>query len=130
MKNTIIVILFVLLGAGVAASQEKKGPQLKWELERYDYGTVTVDNMPETRIDIKFTNDGTEPLILSNVRACCGTRVIEWPRQPVMPGQQGVIKIEFRLSPVPQRISRTVTASTNADPNTSIFRIVGEVIER
>jgi hypothetical protein len=130
MKNVLVLLIFVLLGMGVAASQEKKGPQLTWDIEKYDYGTVYTDEMPETKLDIKFTNDGTEPLILSNVRACCGTRVHEWPRQPIMPGDEGTIKIEFRLAPNPQRISRTVTVTSNADPQTSIFRVVGELKNR
>jgi len=130
MKNVLVLLIFVMLGIGVAASQEKKGPQLTWDIEKYDYGTVYTDEMPETKLDIKFTNDGTEPLILSNVRACCGTRVHEWPRQPVMPGDEGTIKIEFRLAPNPQRINRTVTVTSNAEPKTAIFRIVGELKNR
>ncbi len=130
MKNVVIVFLFMILGAGIASSQEKKGPQLSWEKEKYDYGTVYLDELPETKLDIKFTNDGTEPLILSQVRACCGTRVHNWPRQPILPGDKGTITIEFRLRPGPQRISRTLTVTSNTDPNTSIFRVVGEVVER
>jgi len=130
MKNVLIVFLFILLGAGYATSQEKKGPQLKWELERHDFGTVYLDDLPETKLEIKFTNDGTEPLILSQVRACCGTRVHSWPREPIMPGKEGIINVEFRIAPTPQRISRTVTVTSNAEPNTSIFRIVGEVTNR
>jgi hypothetical protein len=130
MKNVLVVFLFMVLGAGIASSQENKGPQLKWNKERHDFGSVYTDEMPQTKVDIKFTNSGTEPLILSQVRACCGTRVLSYPREPIMPGKEGTIQVEFRLNPGPQRISRTVTASTNAEPNTSIFRIVGEVVER
>ena len=130
MKNIVLVFLVMLLGAGIAVSQEKKGPELKWALERYDYGTVYLDDMPETKMDIKFTNDGNEPLVLSNVRACCGTRVHNWPRQPIMPGEEGIIQIEFRLAPRAQRISRTVTVTSNTEPTTSIFRIIGQVEER
>jgi hypothetical protein len=129
MKNVLIVFLFIFLGAGIASSQEK-GPQLKWALDNYDYGTVYVDEMPETKLDIKFKNEGNEPLVLSQVRACCGTRVHNWPRQPILPGQEGIITVEFRLQPHPQRISRTVTVTSNADPATSIFRITGEVAQR
>jgi hypothetical protein len=130
MKNVVIVFLFVLLGAGIASSQEKKGPQLKWEMEKYDLGTIYLDDLPDSKMDIKFTNDGTEPLILSGVRGCCGTRIHSWPRQPIMPGQEGILKIEFRIAPNVQRVNRTITVTTNADPNTSVFRIEGEVVQR
>lgn len=130
MKNVLVLFLMVMMGALVGHSQEKKGPALKWEKERQDFGTVYLDDLPETKLDIKFTNEGTEPLILSHVRACCGTRVHSWPREPVMPGEEGTIAIEFRLAPRAHRISRTVTVTSNADPTTAIYRIVGEVAER
>jgi hypothetical protein len=130
MKNIVFIFMAMLMGVGVAISQENKGPQLKWELDRYDYGTVYLEDLPETKLDIKFKNDGDEPLVLSQVRACCGTRVNSWPREPVMPGDEGTIQVEFRLAPRPHRISRTVTVNTNAQNATSIFRIVGEVVEK
>ncbi|TVR38026.1 MAG: DUF1573 domain-containing protein [Bacteroidia bacterium] len=111
--------------------EEKKGPKFEWETPRFDYGTLYLDDMPETKLDIKFTNTGDEPLVLSNVRACCGTRVTSWPREPIMPGQEEVIKIEFRLAPRPQRISRTVTVTyNNPQSPTERFRITGQVVER
>lgn len=130
MKNVFVLLLMIVMGAAVAHSQEKNGPVLKWDKDRHDYGTVYLDALPETKLDIKFTNDGNQPLILSNVRACCGTRVHSWPREPILPGEEGTISIEFRLAPRAHRISRTVTATSNADPGTSIFRIIGEVAER
>ena len=130
MKNIVLFFLAAFIGLNIAKSQEKDGPVLKWEISRYDYGTVYVDDLPETKLDIKFTNDGNEPLVLSHVRACCGTRVHRWPREPIMPGEEGVIQIEFRLAPRAHRISRTVTVTSNANPGTTMFRIIGEVVER
>jgi hypothetical protein len=107
------------------------GPQLTFEKTGQDYGTIYVDEMPDGKLDIKFSNTGSEPLVLSNVRACCGTRVTAWPRDPIMPGEEGLISVEFRLAARPQRIGRTVTVTSNV-PNspTSIYRITGQVIER
>lgn len=122
--------LLVLL-VFAANADDKKGPQLTFENERYDYGTVYLDDMPETRLAIKFTNTGDEPLVLSHVRACCGTRVTQWPREAIMPGEEGVINIEFRLAPRPQRISRTITATYNNEEQPSkTYRIMGQVVQR
>lgn len=128
-------ILALLLSFSLTGfSQEKtevKGPQLTFDNPNHDYGTAFVDEMPETKLDIKFSNTGNEPLILSGVRACCGTRVTEWPREPIMPGEEGVIKIEFRLAPRAQRISRSVTASyNNPQQPTVVYRILGQIIDR
>ena len=133
MRNFVLLTLlfFLVLPFANANDNEKKGPQLTFEESMHDYGTVYVDDLPETKLEIKFTNTGDEPLILSNVRACCGTRVTDWPRDPIMPNEEGIIKIEFRLAPRPHRISRTVTATYNNSkkPN-EIFRIRGQVTQR
>lgn len=131
MKKPILVanifIFCILTSFGLMAN----GPELSFSLERLDYGTIYTDKMPETKVDIEFSNKGTAPLILSGVRACCGTRVTSWPREPIMPGEKGTISIEFVLAPRAQRISRTVTVTSNDAKNpTSIFRITGQVEER
>ncbi len=130
-KKSFLIAGLLLLVAMVVNANDKKGPQFKWENDRHDYGTVYVDEMPETKMAINFSNTGDEPLILSNVRACCGTRVTQWPREPILPGEEGTINIEFRLAPRPQRISRTVTVTYNNEERpTERFRITGQVIAR
>ncbi|MFO7873915.1 MAG: DUF1573 domain-containing protein [Bacteroidales bacterium] len=132
MKTRLLAIVSLLLFVSVTVfADDKEGPKLEFEKERHDYGTVYVDSMPETKLDITFTNTGDEPLVLSNVRGCCGTRIREWPKEPIMPDEEGVIKIEFRLAPRPQRISRTITVHYNNEDNpTERYRIVGKVVER
>ncbi len=132
MKHKLIsvLVLFFVFAFSLQAD-DKKGPELTFENPRHDYGRVYVDEMPETKFGIKFKNTGNEPLIISNVRACCGTQVRAWPREPIMPGEEGVIDIEFRLVPRPQRISRTVTVNYNhAERPTVVYRIVGEIVSR
>ncbi len=130
-KKSFLIAGLLMLVTMVMFANDKKGPQFKWENSRHDYGTVYVDEMPETKMAINFSNTGDEPLILSNVRACCGTRVTQWPREPILPGEEGTINIEFRLAPRPQRISRTVTVTYNNETKpTEVFRITGQVVER
>ena len=122
------ILMFVLMSV---SAEEKKGPQLKFENDRHDYGTVYVDELPDGELAINFSNSGDEPLLLSNVRACCGTRVTQWPREPILPGEEGTINIQFRLAPRAQRISRSVTVTYNNEERpTERFRITGQVVER
>ncbi len=130
MKNLLFVLIAILLGMGAALSQESEGAVLKFENEILDLGELYTDEVAQTKLDIKFTNEGDKPLVLSNVRGCCGTRVHEWPHEPVLPGEEGTIKIEYRIAPRPQKISRTVTVTSNAEKSTSVFRITGQVLER
>jgi len=132
-KTLLIVAAILTMGAfsSVADENEKKGPVLEFEKSRQDYGTVYVDDLPDGNLEIKFTNTGDEPLVISNVRACCGTRVTDWPREPIMPGDEETIEVSFRLAPRPQRISRTVTVNYNNEERPTVrYRIVGQVVER
>lgn len=128
------VIFFLSISFALfSADDEKSGPVLSFEKERQDYGTIYLDTLsPGTtfNIDVKFSNTGDAPILLSNVRACCGTRVLDWPQDPIMPNDEGTIKVSFRLAQRAQRISRTVTINYNNEQKpTEVFRIVGEVVE-
>ncbi|HSV88391.1 MAG TPA: DUF1573 domain-containing protein [Bacteroidales bacterium] len=131
MKKSFFAIGLMLAGMLWSLNLRAGGPALDFALDRIDFGTVYTDRMPEFKYNIEFTNAGDAPLLLNAVRACCGTRVISWPQEPVMPGQKGNIEIEFRLAPRAQRVSRTITISSN-DPASpvSIIRIIGQVDER
>lgn len=93
---------------------------------------VTIDDLSDDfgRIQISVRNTGTKPLILNKVFGCCGTNIKEWPKAPILPGKEGVIKVEFRTEIRPQRISRTVTIESNA-VNRKIAKvaILGVVVE-
>ncbi len=110
---------------------EKMGALLKFANKNHDYGTVYVDSMPNTKLDIAFSNQGDEPLIISSVRGCCGTRITKWPKEPILPGEESTISIQFSLAARPQRISKTVTVTYNNEKEPVVrYRVVGEVVER
>lgn len=132
LKRNILFVAFLLI-AGLIVNAQQSGPRLSFEKERHDYGTISLDDLsPGEKFDltISFTNTGNAPLVLSNVRACCGTSVSDWPQEPIMPGEGGIIEVNFRLRHRAQRISRTVTVLSNCSEQASaVFRIAGEVVE-
>ncbi|MFN3555816.1 MAG: DUF1573 domain-containing protein [Bacteroidales bacterium] len=134
MKNLIqrsVVVLFVILFAtsGVFA-QQRRGSMLTFTKEIADLGTLYTDALEPVKMEIEFTNDGNEPLVITFVRGCCGTRIIDWTKEPVLPGAKGTVTIEFRLAPRPHNVSRTVSVMSNDPDGMKIFRIRGEVAER
>jgi hypothetical protein len=137
MKRTIGVlftgaITILLLSFAInPIATEPTGPKLTFSKPLHDFGTVYTDSLPDTKVDIEFKNTGDAPLLISGVRACCGTRVNEWPKEPILPGDTGMVKVNFRLAPSPQRISRTVTITYNKpDQPSVVYRIVGNVVSR
>ena len=110
---------------------KKANAFLRFDPVEVNLGSIEVAKVDENtgNVEIFVYNDGAKPLIISQVTACCGTTVKEWPRQPIAPGQKGSIKVYFRVEPRPVRISRTVTVNSNA-ANGAVQKlaILGEVV--
>lgn len=61
-----------------------------------DYGTVPV-NADGNKV-FNFKNTGDKPLILSNVQPGCGCTASDWPKDPILPGKTGQIKVHYNTA--------------------------------
>jgi hypothetical protein len=128
--RTILTFLFVFLAAGYLTAQNHQGAFIAFDRELHDYGEISSEEVPDGKITFKIYNRGNQPLVLSTVRACCGTRVNEFSREPIAPSDSGYVEVQFRITPQPHRIRRTITIQSNAgNRQTAILRIQGEVVE-
>ncbi len=95
----------------------------------YDFGTVK-DGEKVTH-NYKFKNTGSEPLVISNAKGSCGCTVPDWPREPVAPGAEAVIKVVFNSknkgSVEGRKQTKRVTITANTDPTTTFLTITGIV---
>jgi len=46
-------------------------------------------------VAFRFKNTGDKPLIIQKVQPSCGCTVAEQPNEPVLPGNEGIIKASF-----------------------------------
>lgn len=107
------------------------GPLTKIEFAEstFDFGEIMEGDKVEHVY--AFTNNGDEPLIISNAKGSCGCTVPDWPREPIAPGAQGEIKVVFNSSGKgkvggnPQ--SKRVTITANTDPANTYLTIKGSV---
>lgn len=129
-----IVAIFTIFSffalVSFAQTPEVKGPRFEYVLDVIDLGTIYVGDVKQLKLEVEFVNTGDQPLIVSLARGCCGTVVPSWTREPVRPGEKGVILAEFRPSNNPHRINRTLTAISNDPQSTKIIRIQGEVVAK
>jgi len=108
------LLLIAVLGFGFAAfAQKANGPVITFEKKTHDFGDIAQgDKVEET---FKFTNTGTEPLIITNVQVTCGcTTPKGWPRDPVAPGGKGEITVAFNSTGKIGKQNKTVTVISNA----------------
>lgn len=92
---------------------------------KYDFGSVE-DGMKVTH-DYVFTNEGTEPIIISNVKASCGCTTPSWPKEPIAPGASAKITATFNSKGRVGTVNKAITISSNAStPSMQLF-LLGKV---
>jgi hypothetical protein len=102
-------------------------PDIKFEKTVHDYGSI--QQHADGKCEFTFTNEGKEPLILSNVRSSCGCTVPTWPREPILPGQSGVIKVKYDTKRVGV-INKSVYVNSNAKVSPVTLKIKGKVLAK
>lgn len=93
---------------------KKNGPKFQFKGgETHDFGAVPEGPSAETVFE--FKNVGNEPLIIQNASASCGCTTPEWPKEPILPGKTGKIKVRFNTAGRGgQPFDKTVFIASNA----------------
>jgi len=103
-------------------------PVITFEREIYDFEKIQEGEKAEH--EFKFKNTGKSPLIISNATATCGCTIPETPKEPILPGKEGVIKVVFNSEGKVGMQDKVVTVVSNANPNISTVHLVGEVLAK
>ena len=122
-------ILSTLCMALVAVAMMAQQPVITFEKTEHDFGKIHEED-GRVSVQFEFKNEGMAPLVLSNVRASCGCTTPKWTKEPVEPGQSGVITVTYNPNGRPGRFQKTVTITSNASEATKKVYIKGEVIPK
>ncbi|MCL2413213.1 MAG: DUF1573 domain-containing protein [Bacteroidales bacterium] len=106
-----------------------QGAEIQFEQLTHDFGDI-VQNA-NLDINFRFTNIGSEPLVLFDVRQSCAACITieNWTREPIMPGQEGVVAIRYNSNLLGQR-SSTITVMSNGRSDRVILRVNGNINPR
>ncbi len=88
------------------------GARVTFYMDRADLGDIKQGEKV-THI-FKFRNSGNQPLIIENVLTTCGCTVPEWPKEPLAPGAEGLLKVVFDSTGKIGRQNKTITMRSNA----------------
>jgi len=97
---------------------------IKLDKLTHDYGNIQQGGNGEC--EFKFTNNGKEPLVITNCQGSCGCTVPQCPKEPILPGKSGVIKVKYDTNR-PGGIYKTVTVNSNAKSGNVVLTIKGNV---
>jgi hypothetical protein len=102
-------------------------PVIAFDSLDYNFGKVAIGE--KVAHSYYFKNTGNAPLIIGQVTPSCGcTTLKDWPKDPIAPGQDGNITVEFNSSGFPGTIEKSILVSTNAVPNMYYLKLKGEVM--
>lgn len=111
-------------------AEEKKnfeGAHLKLEHTEYDFGTISRSGKDKICI-FRFTNDGTEPLVVLSATTSCSCLKTEFSRKPIATGESGEIKLILESNKVDKGVlRRVVQIRSNSMGGTEILTIKGVV---
>jgi hypothetical protein len=108
----------------VAPAASTSLADIKMDKLTHDYGNIKQGDNGEC--EFKFTNNGKEPLVISNCAGSCGCTVPQCPKEPILPGKSGVIKVKYDTNRV-GGIYKTVTVNSNAKSGNIVLTIKGNV---
>ncbi len=134
MKKSIIFIgMFVgavsLANAQVVTPNPAPTTKITFDKMENDYGKIMQDpdSGPSGDCVFKFTNAGTQPLILTSATGSCGCTVPKAPlNQPFAPGESGEVKVHYDVTRIGP-FTKTVTIKSNGSAEDVKLTIKGTV---
>ena len=102
-------------------------PEITFDTEIIDLGTFMQYDDPSSQCEFKFINTGKEPLIISKAKGSCGCTVPKWPKEPIMPGESGSIKVNYDEKRV-GAFNKSVTITSNAKNSPQIIKVKGKIL--
>jgi hypothetical protein len=106
------------------AEQATSLADIKFDKTVHDFGTIPQGGNGEC--EFKFTNTGKEPLVITNCMGSCGCTVPQCPKEPILPGKSGVIKVKYDTNRVGPFV-KSVTVNSNAKSGVMTLQIKGTV---
>ncbi|MFN0049058.1 MAG: DUF1573 domain-containing protein [Cytophagales bacterium] len=119
-KETVQKTDTVTLGTG-----EGSNGRFLFEETTYDFGKIKQGDI--VKHTFKFKNDGENPLIISGAQASCGCTVPEYAKEPIAPGAESQILVQFNSTGKIGTQNKTITITANTLPNTTTLVLKGLV---
>lgn len=106
---------------------QKKQAAFEFEKIEHDFGKIIEGE--KLTYGFKFKNIGNADLIITAAEATCGCTVPEYPKKPISPGEEGIIKVMFNSSNRKGMQNKPITIIANTQPSSVVLRIKAMVVQ-
>lgn len=101
----------------------------KFEFEKKVIVFGDIKEGEKVEVEYNFKNVGKSALLITSAKSTCGCTVPEFPKEPVAPGEKGVIKVRFDSEKRTGYQTKPITIYANTYPNKTELILEGRVIE-
>lgn len=110
------------------AIEQLKTTSIEFTEPVFEFGNVNEGDT--AKHEFTFKNTGSEPLYVKDARASCGCTTPAWTKDPIAPGGEGKILVQFNSNGRAGVFNKTVTVFANTEPEATIVTIKGHVIAK
>jgi hypothetical protein len=100
---------------------------IAWAKDVHNFGKIKQHT--ENSYKFKFTNTGNNPLIIEDAQGSCGCTVPQYPKEPIPPGGEGEITVNYSPGTQIGEQSKTVSITANTEPRVMTLYINAQVEE-
>lgn len=111
-KYILTVFLAVNAFLGPVFAQVQNGPDLKFQENVHDFGSIKEDG--KVTCFFEFENTGDMPLEIRKVTASCGCTTPAFIKEPIAPGAKSKIEVAYNTEGRPGNFSKTITVYSNS----------------
>lgn len=111
--------------SGDYTKRDFSGPRIYFEKTEHNFGRVISGEL--VRHTFKFQNKGRKDLILTKVSSSCGCTVPSYAKEPIKPGETGLIEVVFDTRGRKGIQNKTITVLSNSTPNKTLLKIKANV---
>ena len=108
-----------------APNMQENAPFMTFEENIHNFG-ILIDGEVVT-YKFKFKNTGNVDLIINSASASCGCTVPSYSREPIKPGEESAIDVQFNSSGKVGKFDKSVSILSNTIPPQTTLLIEGEV---
>lgn len=94
----------------------------------YDFGAIKEGDV--VQYEFRFKNTGSKPLIITNASSTCGCTIPQYPKEPVAPGKEGILKVVFNSTNKSGRQLKPIYVTANTMPAHFNLKITADVTSK
>jgi len=130
MNRFTIFILALSLISAISCSNTNEGDTRKnaaridFEKTNHDFGQLDFGS--DGVCEFVFSNSGSSPLVIANVKSSCGCTIPEWTKEPIKAGEKGSIRVSYDTYRIGS-FTKSITVYSNAQNSPIRIFIKGRV---